>query len=212
MALCRVSEARRMMHCLWAGVSFQQLINGEQAIVTCHLTAGACQAQIGWVQGKRKGAPFLDGVELSHQDISFWHSAYFVSLHTSKKWGLSTAAAVAALGIHCHFPTLHINISKQTTLLHNRKLQMEYDLNMKYSCKYFRGRTRFEVILKLDFPLKAKTNIRFLFAGFPHFYSHVLVMQLPSYSQQPSSDVFSPVLCPNRVVLGSIRFHLFAKF
>lgn len=52
----------------------------------------------------------LDRVELSHLDISFWHSVYFAGLHTERKWELSVAAA--ALGIQCHLPALYINKSK----------------------------------------------------------------------------------------------------
>lgn len=210
MALCRVSEAGRMMHCLWEGVSFQQLINGKQAIISWHRAVGARQTQIGWVQGKREGVQLLDGVELSHQDISFWRSVCFASLHTSRKWELSTAAAAAALGIHCHFPTLHINKSKQTTLLHNLRLQLEYDLNIKHSCKYFRGRKRFGWYWNWIFLLKATTNTSSSFRGLHHIYIHVLVMQLLSHSQQPShpmhSITLSPLLCPTG---GSTRLGLF---
>lgn len=74
---------------------------------------GHARPKLDECKGRGKVLTLLDGVELSHQDISFWHSVYFASLHTTRKWELSTAAAVAAaLGIHCHLPTLHINKSK----------------------------------------------------------------------------------------------------
>lgn len=199
-ALCRVSEAGRMMHCLWEGVSFQQLINDEEAIVSCHHATGARQVQIGWVRGKRKGAQLLDGVELSHQDISLWHIVCFASLHISRKRELSTAAA--ALGIHCHHsPTLHINKSKQTTLLHNLRLQMEYDLNIKLSCKYFRGRRRFRWYWNWVFFWKFFWMLKQIQYNscFPGFSLHVVGTQLPSYSEHFSShaSTLNPLLCPN---------------
>lgn len=165
MALRRVSEAPRMMHCLWAGVSFQRLINGEQSYRQLPSRCGGTPGP-NWMSatGKRKGAQLLDGVELSHQDISFWHRVYFASQHTSRKWELSTAAA---LGNHCHFPTRHINKSKQTTLLHNLRLQTEYDLNIKHPCKYFRGRRRFGWYWKcfVFFSSEGSEKYKFLFSG-----------------------------------------------
>lgn len=113
------------------------------AIVRAH------QAQAGWVHGKRKSVQLLDEVELSYQDISFWQSVCFASMHTSRKWKLSTAGA-AAQGIDCRFPTLNINKSKQTTLLHNLRLQMEYypNINRYFTItkQYFRGRMRFLLV------------------------------------------------------------------
>lgn len=217
MALRRVSEAPRMMHCLWAGVSFQRLINGEQSYRQLPSRCGGTPGP-NWMSatGKRKGAQLLDGVELSHQDISFWHRVYFVSQHTSRKWELSTAAA---LGNHCHFPTRHINKSKQTTLLHNLRLQTEYDLNIKHPCKYFRGRRRFGWYWKcfFFFLLKAQRNTSSSSLGLLHIYLHVMVTQLLSHSQQPSHPMHPltlyPLLCPNggnaRLSLSSIQHLIF---
>lgn len=116
----RLSEAWRMMHCLG---SFQQLINGKAAIVGCHRAQTACAKRK--KKKKKKSARVLDRVELSHQDILLWRSVCFAKLHTSRKRKVSAAAQ----GIHCRFPTLDINKSKQTTLLHNLRLQTERDLN-----------------------------------------------------------------------------------
>lgn len=207
MALRRVSEAPRMMHCLWAGVSFQQLINGEQSYRQLPSHCGGTPGP-NWMSatGKRKGAQLLDGVELSHRDISFWHRVYFASQHTSRKWELSTAAA---LGNHCHFPTRHINKSKQTTLLYNLRLRTEYDPNIKHSCKYFRGRGRFGWYWKWN------TSSSSL--GLLHINLYVMVMQLLSHSQQPSYPMqpltLYPLPCPNggkaRLSLLSIQHLIF---
>ena len=129
---------------------------------------GHARLKLDECEGRRKGAQLLDGVELSHQDISLWHSVCFASLHTSRKWELSTATA---LGTHCHFPTLHINKSKQTTLLHNLRPQMEYDLNIKHCCKYFRGRRRFVWYWNWIFFWKLE---QIQFPGFPYIYLYGL--------------------------------------
>lgn len=132
MPLGRVSEAWRRMHCLLEGVSFQQLINGMEAIVSCHRAAGARQAQIGWVQGKRQGARLLDGVELSHQDICFG-TVFALQACTPPPAVVENGKFQKQEQSHRHFLTLHISKSKQTTLLHNLSLPMEYDLNIKHT-------------------------------------------------------------------------------
>lgn len=100
MPVGRVSSTWKRTPCLWGGISFQQLINGKEAIVSCHCAAGACQAQIGWVQGKRKSVQLPDREELSQWDIFCFGTVCFTSFYTS---------VLPVVEIKCHFKPIHSN-------------------------------------------------------------------------------------------------------